>query len=195
MSDSTETLLTLSKKILELAKEQAEFVKGEYESYLTADLSLSKTIQSNELFRKVIRFTSDITDSFPDLYKAATGCKGVYVFRVKEQVSVNPFDFNLTPHGSPIRGANLKLQVFSKDACFYVGKCYSLLTRMHSHFGDSKSATGALRLSNDHRIFMKDNVIVYCFVFKKTFNNFYHVLAKVIEKELHEKLQPLIGNK
>ncbi len=42
---------------------------------------------------------------------------------------------------------------------------------------------------------MKENVIVYFFSFKKEFSEYYDVLARVIEKELHDKLKPVVGNK
>lgn len=195
MTEEKEDLLYLSKKLSDSAKKLALFVGDEYQSFLENDIEMVKKYDSNELFLKVLRFETDITSDKKELYKEAKGCKGIYIFRVKKTKPVNPFDFNRTLHGAPIRISNLKLEYFEKDKCLYLGKCKSLLTRMHSHFGDPTTNTGALRLSCKKREFMKDNVIVYCFVFKKTFNDFYDILAKVIEKELHNRLKPLTGKK
>lgn len=187
------TLLDLTKKTTEGAKKCALFAYREYESFKKQDIDGIKIYKENELFDKVVRLEKDIYKKDKGLYDRIKKGVGVYIFRIKETKKVDAEDFNTVDHGSPITDESIT--EFMKDDCLYVGKSDNFTSRMHSHFGNQKNRKGALRLSSEPREFMKENVIVYFFSFKKVFSEYYDVLARVIEKELHEKLKPVVGNK
>ena len=186
-------------KILDIIKRKAvdesTYLKTKYEGFITTDFTDELTLSDSDLFEKVVRIESlPIKDS--DEHKRIKGRKGIYVFRVKNEVEVNYFNFNNhTAHGAPIRYSLMKIDKFSKDGCLYVGKSDNFYERMKVHFGDPNTGTGGLRIANSYRKMLQDNVVCYCFVFKKSRHQLYEYIARGIEKELNEKLNPYIGNK
>ena len=130
------------------------------------------------------------------------GKKGVYIFRVKKvqeltRDAIKKWNEEVGAKFLPIYGGPASISFCTNDP-LYIGSCYreSLFTRMQAHYG--LNCKSGLRLSEDKRAVLKDNVRAYAFPIKKEYLQKDTLYAKmilpIIEKELHMILHPKAGS-
>ena len=141
-----------------------------------------------------------IIDSFPtkdELSKKLRGKHGVYIFFVKDAITLSKQEVK---EWNSLSGAkfppNKELNINGGD-CLYVGSCYSkntsLYRRMKVHYSYDPTATG-LQLGDTKREILKDKVKFVVFPINKSFTAPHRkMVLPIIEKRLHETLHPKAG--
>ena len=170
-----ELLNSLTKKLSEEANNIAEFI--------TSGNKYKSTI-----FKNSYKFNS--LETRPSQIR---GKAGVYVFIFEQPIS---FDNDEVRKWNSITGAgfkNYESKEFNKGDCLYVGSGDSIFSRMMAHFSPDGESTG-LHLSNPKRSKALNCVIVYSFPLKDEYQPYASIIAREVEKKLHNILSPAAGS-
>lgn len=144
-------------------------------------------------------YTSDFFDILPTFTslekrpRKMWGKKGVYIFVITKQVSLN---YNIVCKWNSVSGAGFKSynqQSLVVGDCLYVGSSDSLYGRMREHFS-ADSGAASLKLSHPNRKLALESVCVYSFALKRDFVIYSSIIITQIEKRLHNSLQPKAGS-
>jgi len=164
------------------------------ENYLSSGNKTNIVDVNWNAVKRVIYFNDDINkEKSPDLWKAANGRTGVYIFRMINTID-RPAKFDPVTGGSPVNIP--KPATFDAGHALYVGKASdSFLSRMHPHFASEPNGTGALKIKHPNRLIVASNIEVYGFLFDKKINSNSWIIAGAIETLMHDKYKPYVGNK
>ena len=130
--------------------------------------------------------------------KALWGRHGIYVFVMNNDKSVT--EEQIRKWNNLNQGASFKNYTkyeLKRGDCIYLGDCVScsLFSRINQHFASNESYT-SLKLNNPARSFLKDDLIIYAFPINKQYTEQdYRIILPVIERRLHDKLNPKCGSK
>ena len=136
-----------------------------------------------------------IEDRLHDNKSPIRGRKGIYLFMFTGAGDLLEDEIN---EYNSISGAKIKKNnkpYYNEVDCLYVGSCVSesLYTRINQHYSKDDRYT-ALKLDNNKRTALKNEVICVAIPMKKEYSEFYRLVLPHIEKRLHEEIYPMAGS-
>ncbi len=152
---------------------------------------------SNDIFTDVCKIKGYTVNSHPcnPIRKSLRGRNGIYVFIVEIDKhltydEVKKFSHRCNGAGFPY-WREIDLQ---RGNHFYQGSATSksLCTRLNQHYSSSNEES-SLRLNSSDRSIVKDNLSVYVFPIKKSFES-ESFFIRMIEKRLHIRFPALTGS-
>lgn len=131
--------------------------------------------------------------------KYGTDGPGVYIFRIKTQNPIRVPNFNKVNNAPKINGKICGKWDghFLNNDILYLGKSESNVSeRLSEHIsGPSSDSTYALKLNDENRKALLDNVEVFVFELKSKYQVYAKTILSAVESKLHDKLLPKVGSK
>ena len=165
----------------------------EKEAQAIADyVRLGKNLSSDNLFE--IYGTADIENQGTSFHIDDRECTGIYVFIITKEVIIDKEKFNITSYASPLKDSNENC--FHKNDVLYLGKSEKDISiRINQHISNGTKTTYSLRLNDDNRKCLYNNVKVVAFILKKDYEKYTKTMVSAVEVYLHEILKPKVGSK
>ena len=159
--------------------------------------SIEASIDENGIFEDEVFDSSFVLYNENERPKKLIGRKGVYVFEITKDVPLTREQVRLWSERCKGAGFNDWFQGDLKQGdILYIGSCISksLFVRIREHFLN-KTTINSLRLGHPDRHMLYDAVKVYAFPIKKSIpDQYYRYLIPIVEKKLHDELQPKAGS-